>query len=336
MAHAQATTQLDPRPSPTDGPGLGEVTPSACYDVCQNAFTVLQQNGGLTPTLCAATGPFAEYAQSCSSCYRQNGATLNSSSGVGQAIAYCAGDLPSSVPSSAVGSSPAATTNTARTSYTIPTSWLTHSTTLSVSTFTGLIEHGTTTNRVYTLVVDVVVTRSDWTGFRTATASTGRAPPPTSTGSRGGESNSGGSQAWIAGPVIGGVVGLAAIAAATYFLLRRRRCRKQNIIDHDHPQETWDGKPELHADDLPGPPKPFEVSGDSRLPQELDGSAKYYGHQQRPSEGWGTAELAANETAAREMHVKSGSQEMEGEGHILLGQGHNQQGQGQGHPGGGV
>ncbi|KAH6634348.1 hypothetical protein B0J18DRAFT_415936 [Chaetomium sp. MPI-SDFR-AT-0129] len=147
------------------------------------------------------------------------------------------------------------------------------------------------------------------------------------------ESNSGGSQAWIAGPVIGGVVGLAAIAAATYFLLRRRRRRKQNIIDHDHPQETWDGKPELHADDLPGPPKPFEVSGDSRLPQELDGSAKYY-NQQRPSEGWGTAELAANETAAREMHVKSGSQEMEGEGHNLLGQGHNQQGQG--HPGGGV
>jgi hypothetical protein len=102
--------------------------------------------------------------------------------------------------------------------------------------------------------------------------------------------------------VIGGVAGLA-ILVGIYLFFARRRKRSRNAED------TWTGKPELHAESVSGPPKTLlEVDGESRPPQELEGNYYTSGDQQTH---WEAAELAANEAAAREMDVKSSSQELE-------------------------
>lgn len=102
--------------------------------------------------------------------------------------------------------------------------------------------------------------------------------------------------------MIGGVAGLA-ILMGIYSFFARRRKRSQN------PEETWTGKPELHAEDVPRPPKtPLEVDAEPRPPQELEGSYYTFGGQQTH---WGAAELTANEVAAQEMDVKSPGHELE-------------------------
>jgi hypothetical protein len=102
--------------------------------------------------------------------------------------------------------------------------------------------------------------------------------------------------------VIGGVAGLA-ILVGIYLFFARRRKRSRNAED------TWTGKPELHSESVPGPPKTLlEVDAESRPPQELEGD--YYALADQQTH-WGAAEMAANEVAAREMDVKSSGQELE-------------------------
>jgi hypothetical protein len=97
--------------------------------------------------------------------------------------------------------------------------------------------------------------------------------------------------------VIGGVAAVA-ILVGIYFFFARRRKRARNG------GEPWAGKPELHADSLPGQAKTaVEVDGEPQPPQELE--AGYYDQHMSPK-----AELAANEVAAEEMDVKSHVQEM--------------------------
>ncbi|KAH6650814.1 hypothetical protein F5144DRAFT_557393 [Chaetomium tenue] len=254
--------------------------PAVCLDVCNNAYLVFQQIG-INPSLCDPAGPFREYSEQCASCLEANWVGPNGNPPWSEGIAYC-------------DTNPVSATSTVH--YTIPTSWLTKSTTLSVATFSGLVEGGVTTDKVYTVVVDVLATRSDWTGFGQSTGLT------TGAGSTETGDNGGGSQAWIAGPVIGGVAGLA-ILVGIYLFFARRRKRSQN------PEETWTGKPELDAESVPGPPKtPLEVDAEPRPPQELEGSYYTFGGQQTH---WGAAELTANEVAAREMDVNSPGQELE-------------------------
>lgn len=88
-----------------------------------------------------------------------------------------------------------------------------------------------------------------------------------------------------------------------YLFFARRRKRSRNSED------TWAGKPELHAESVPGAPKILlEVDAESRPPQELEGDYYTSGDQRTHREA---AELAANEVAAREMDVKSPGQELE-------------------------
>ena len=125
-----------------------------CLSIVDNAFRVFQQIGA-DPSLCDPAGPFREYSEKCNSCLEANGVDPNDNPPWSEDIAYC-------------DTNPLSTTSTVH--YTIPTSWLTKSTTLSVATFSGLVEGGVTTDKVYTVVVDLLVTRSDWTGFEQSTS----------------------------------------------------------------------------------------------------------------------------------------------------------------------
>lgn len=150
---------------------------------------------------------------------------------------------------------------------------------------------GTTTVRTLTVLVDVVVTRADWTGFAQNTGTT--APAADSAES------SRGSQAWIAGPVIGGVVALVALVGAYLFFVRRRkRSQTQN------PDGTWTGKPELHGESRPGAPKPpQEVHAETRSLHELE--AEGFVPDQQGGYQQAMAEMAVNEVPAREMDAKT-------------------------------
>ncbi|ROW02472.1 hypothetical protein VMCG_06040 [Cytospora schulzeri] len=88
------------------------------------------------------------------------------------------------------------------------------------------------------------------------------------------------SKAWIAGAVIGPVVGVSLILLGMFFLRRRRLSNKQPPYDSENKTNE---KPELHADSLPAP-RIYEMDGMqnsielevSEAPQELpaEGPAK--------------------------------------------------------------
>ncbi|KAK4038724.1 hypothetical protein C8A01DRAFT_37289 [Parachaetomium inaequale] len=254
-----------------------------------NAYLVLQRVGN-SPELCAASGPFQSYTENCVACMQANGGNIATdfpelSALLSDAFSYCA-------------------TLAATTQYTIATSWLTNSTTLVTTTIAGLSESNTVTDKVFTIVLDVIVTRSDWTGFAQSTTASATSPPSGESGETQGSESSGGSQAWIAGPVIGGVAALAVLVGLYLFFARRRK-RARN-----RGEPEWAGKPELHADSLPGPAKPpVEVDGEPQPPQELEAGYYTTGAQHVSPK----AELAANEVAAEEMDVKTRVQEMGGQ-----------------------
>jgi hypothetical protein len=98
--------------------------------------------------------------------------------------------------------------------------------------------------------------------------------------------------------VVGGIAGLAVVVCC---LFRRRKRQHRNKPD----EEPYAGKPELHADSLPGvPPAP--------APQELD--AKPQSPKELGADGYRlgpVAEMPANEVPAREMGVKAQYHEMD-------------------------
>jgi hypothetical protein len=118
--------------------------------------------------------------------------------------------------------------------------------------------------------------------------------------------------------VIGGVVVLVALVWAYIFFARRR---KRSRGEKQKNSETWTGKPELHAESVPGLAESrVEADGLPRPPQELEGEPfePYWheiGDQDYGTEGQHAnphrAEMAANEVAAGEMDVKGQAQEVD-------------------------
>lgn len=232
---------------------------------------------GLVPELCATNGAFRPYLEGCISCIQENSLDVETALAavLGPATEYCA---------------------------TVPNQSLI-STTMVVTTITALGLNNIMTVATMTVVVDLLATPTS--SFISQTTSTASPPTDPAAGENTSES-SGGSQAWIAGPVIGGVVALVALVWAYIFFTRRRK-RSQS----EGPEETWVGKPELHAEGLPGLAKsPVEADAHPRPPQELEGepfepyryeigdqnygSENQHGNTQR-------AGMAANELAAGEM-----------------------------------
>lgn len=108
------------------------------------------------------------------------------------------------------------------------------------------------------------------------------------------------SKAWIAGPVVGSVVGLALLLSLAFLLGRRRRKKKEETEEGDEavtegpvysePADESHGKAQLHADDMPKPITPIaELHPDTIY--EIEGSS--------PNDL--LVEKPANETPAREL-----------------------------------
>ncbi|KAJ3454222.1 hypothetical protein MRS44_018116 [Fusarium solani] len=95
------------------------------------------------------------------------------------------------------------------------------------------------------------------------------------------------SMAWIAGPVIGGCVGLALVVGVA-FLFRRRLAKRTRPEDAGGPGESYE-KPELHADCVAQNPQEAEV----QAVYEMQGSIP------QPSE------MATNEVRSQELPGKA-------------------------------
>ncbi|KAL2850291.1 hypothetical protein BJY01DRAFT_209983 [Aspergillus pseudoustus] len=76
------------------------------------------------------------------------------------------------------------------------------------------------------------------------------------------------SSAWIAGPVVGSVAGVAVIIAAALLLLRRRRKRRQATADPDNGEDKDHSKGGADDHHLYGKP---ELPGEGHTRHELDG-----------------------------------------------------------------
>ncbi|GKZ26473.1 hypothetical protein AbraIFM66951_003633 [Aspergillus brasiliensis] len=99
-----------------------------------------------------------------------------------------------------------------------------------------------------------------------ATQTSTASPSSTST-----SSSSGKSQAWIAGPVIGAVVGVGAVAAAVIFFLRRRIIQSPQAMEYQSVSPRARTVSELPTESLTGMVHEMPSSSTSRVgPYELN------------------------------------------------------------------
>jgi len=96
-----------------------------------------------------------------------------------------------------------------------------------------------------------------------------------------------GNAAWVAGPIVGCVAGIAMIASAGLVWMRRRKRRRRESEDGgrgrgDQSAEDPLGKAQLHSECVPRP----------MTPREMDGGRKTF---------WQLDEMAANEIPAAEL-----------------------------------
>ncbi|KAK4040264.1 hypothetical protein C8A01DRAFT_35684 [Parachaetomium inaequale] len=182
-----------------------------------------------------------------------------------------------------------------------------------------------TTVTTLTVPVDLLVTLSDWTGFAHSTSSLGS--PSTSSTDASGNGSSGSGAGPIPRPwdaVLGATIGaLTLIGIICFVFWRRRKLKRTKKVKEG--AEAWAGKPELHAESLPGRPgPPQELDARPRSPQELEVKAEYSELSSRDSRERShvasenpearMGEMAANEPPAQEMGVESLHCEMGGNG----------------------
>ena len=103
-------------------------------------------------------------------------------------------------------------------------------------------------------------------------------------GGAGGGGVGGGSNAWIAGPVIGCVLGIAMIVLGGLFFMRRRRRRQEDEARNAAPEggDALGGKAQLHGECVPRP----------MTPREMDAGKNTF---------WQLDEMSANEIPAAEL-----------------------------------
>ncbi|KAI1207719.1 uncharacterized protein F4807DRAFT_434362 [Annulohypoxylon truncatum] len=224
--------------------------PAACYNACNNAYLEAQRIGK-QPALCAADSDFSTYLQSCYNCVEENGGSETSLSQLDQFVDYCNATTPIPV------------NHTLTTSYPVVTEVLPHTVTSGGSVV------GTwffTTNITILPSVSVVEITKTLGGklttftFTTTYSSlpTGQAQAPNETSMNSPAHDPGpatpANRAWIAGPVVGGVVGVSIILLGSFFLWRHRRSKRESST-------------ELEAQETSGPK--YELDAPNR-PQELD------------------------------------------------------------------
>lgn len=148
---------------------------------------------------------------------------------------------------------------------------------------------------------DIILVEATSTSSTTISSTTTTAPLSTESADSGsGTGGSKSSKAWIAGPVVGSVVGLALLLSLAFLLGRRRRKKKEETEEGDEamtqapaesePAEESHGKAQLHADDMPKPITPIAELHPETI-HEVEGSSPHDLRVEKP----------ANETPAREL-----------------------------------
>ncbi|KAJ8122150.1 hypothetical protein O1611_g9915 [Lasiodiplodia mahajangana] len=208
--------------------------PALCYDTCNNA-NIEAQAVGKTPELCAADSGFWSYYNDCVDCvkaYSNNDTAATQDSldpTFGQFIDYC----DSMVPETTV--------------ITIETTEDGHKTVWSFTkTYTPLSRESIAAVTSATPIVS-----------ETSAPNPVDTPTPESTQR---------SRAWIAGPVIGGVVGVVVILVAVWLLLRVKRKRRRGYEVHG--DSAFKSELEVKAQ-----PQELDGQGPSQRPAELPSNA---------------------------------------------------------------
>ncbi|KAL7937688.1 hypothetical protein V8C35DRAFT_293249 [Trichoderma chlorosporum] len=265
------------------GPGVGGSAISPiCFGPCNNAFVIVQKDGK-TPALCDDPN-YRDLVNVCSKCLTanppaQNTTGLVSSDPYFQLIFYCEFAV-----HTVTGSFTQTNGQLTTVIYIVPES-------LAATSTTG----STTTSR------DTKTSQSP--PSTSAKASTDKPATPTSSNSHGATSSSPvpvdtsapapSSHAWIAGPILGSIIGLAVICGILFYLWRRHGQANRathNATNYDAPYD----KAQLHSDCIPKPePQPVAI-------HELDSNAMCP-----------RAEMSVNEAPAVELPVRNETEAFE-------------------------
>ncbi|KAL7953078.1 hypothetical protein V8C34DRAFT_297911 [Trichoderma compactum] len=207
----------------------GGSVPAACFDRCNQALLIASDEG-LKSQLCASNSPFLQALDVCSACIKAQG--TNPSGG------------------------------TSSISSLLPFLEFCHL--LSYSTLTYTSTNGQITTIVYLLPTNHAATTTSSSPRTTTTTST-LAPPtspaPQNTASSPSVSATPQSHAWIAGPIVGSIVGLAIVFGVLFYLWRR-----QHRHSKPDPFDPRYDRAQLHSDDIPKP----ELDAQANTFHELD------------------------------------------------------------------
>ncbi|KAI1439572.1 hypothetical protein F5Y02DRAFT_405414 [Annulohypoxylon stygium] len=247
--------------------------PASCYDACNNAYLIAQQTGKV-PALCAANSTFRSYTVSCENCVGKN-VTNDYPSVLKQFIDFCEATNPvpifnSTVPINITSYSIVPTVASYTTTIGgVATTW---SFTTNVTQYpqvpnTAIIQipqtvNGQLTTWTFTTTYSslpsegALVSNDSSTSFPTHISD----PEPSS------------NHAWIAGPIVGSVVGVSVIFVGGFLLWRHKRNVRKSTT-------------ELEAHGIPEPKSELEAPN---RPQELDAS------NTRVEDTDGPQELASN------------------------------------------
>ncbi|QYT05213.1 hypothetical protein H0G86_012107 [Trichoderma simmonsii] len=215
----------------------GGSVPAACFGKCSDALLIAQAQG-LKSQLCAPNSAFMEALDSCSACIKTQGPNprggISSISQLLPALEFCHLLSYSTLKYTSTNGQIATIV------YLLPTNNAATKTSSSSRTITTSkkTSRATTPSRTSTLAIPTSLAPQN-----AASSPSVSATPP--------------SHAWIAGPIVGSIVGLAIVFGVLFYLWRRR-------YRHSKP-DNFDPA-QLHSDCIPKP----ELDAQTNMIHELD------------------------------------------------------------------
>ncbi|KAK4443625.1 hypothetical protein QBC34DRAFT_443182 [Podospora aff. communis PSN243] len=305
---SSSATPTPPTSSKAVLPPDSDVLPPVCFAICDTAHS-LALTTGLTPPLCSPSSPFSQAFTSCTNCINTHAPspssvlTSNITPRFADYINYCAlsfsqpliGSLLTTITSlAAVESASIASKWSSMASiassggyFVVPTELLT------VTTQTRTWRSTESDGRVLSGEETRTLTVPNLSAWDYTPPGPGGAA--TTGGSTDGGQGTGGlglgveetgtkDMAWVAGPVVGCLVGIGMVGAGLWVWMRRRRRKAREVKEGGEKGGGEDplGKAQLHSECVERP----------MTPREMDGGRKTF---------WQMDEMAANEIPAAEL-----------------------------------
>ncbi|KAH8897651.1 hypothetical protein GQ53DRAFT_884363 [Thozetella sp. PMI_491] len=250
------------------------VVPAVCYDACNSAYIQAQQSGK-TAALCASGSAFSQEYGACQSCVAVNNLDpKNLDPKFQEFLDFCTATPPQSRTDVSVSLWTVTTTLIELNGS--PTLW-----TYTTSSTITRDNNARNTTTISSQNSTSVITSTTVTDSTTATSSTISPTDSAELTQSGGDPPR--SNAWIAGPIVGSILGLGFVLLIWAICVTRSKSHKRHL-GAELEGEGWNtgDKPQLHSDDIKLPP-----------PSELDAlgmmARQYY-------------EMPAGEPAAAELN----------------------------------